>query len=182
MMQYVIQFFSSNFFIKLNISICIYSEPIILMKNKKSIPVSEKEILMLFKSYQIHPCSWDKIIDHMKANMETFTDDTKTLYDDSSNKQLRSRLSTKFGNINTTSTENITNDVIKQATCIYVLLNLFYAKSKMFIYISYIYEGVDVVEWFRALDVRLRELYCSVSMVWVQIPSREEQKFDSSKI
>ena len=95
------------------------------MKKKKNIPVSEKEILM---SYQIHPCSWDKIIYYMKANMETFTDDTKTLYDDSSNKQLRSRLLTKYGNIITTSTENITNDEIKQATCIFVLLYLIYAK------------------------------------------------------
>ena len=105
------------------------------MKKKKSIPVSEKEILMLFKSYQIHPCSWDKIIDHMKDNMETFTDDTKTLYDDSSNKQLRSRLSIKFGNIITTSTENITNVEIKQATCIFVILYLIYTKFKTFIYI-----------------------------------------------
>ena len=39
-----------------------------------------------------------------------------------------------------------------------------------------LFEGVDVVEWSRALDVRLSELCCSVSMVWVQIPSREEQK------
>jgi hypothetical protein len=37
---------------------------------------------------------------------------------------------------------------------------------------------VDVVEWSRALDVRLSEWCCSVTMVWVQIPSREEQKFD----
>ena len=44
--------------------------------------------------------------------METFSDDAKTLYDNSSNKQLRSRLSTKFGKI-ITSTENITNDEIK---------------------------------------------------------------------
>ena len=43
-------------------------------------------------------------------------------------------------------------------------------------------KGVDVVEWSRALDIRLSEWCCSVSMVWVQIPSREEQKFDSSKI
>ena len=41
---------------------------------------------------------------------------------------------------------------------------------------------VDVVEWSRALDVRLSEWCCSVSMVWVQIPSREETKFDSSNI
>jgi predicted transcriptional regulator len=46
----------------------------------------------------------------------------------------------------------------------------------------YIYKGVDVVEWSRALDVRLSEWCCSVTMVWVQISSREEQKFDSSKI
>ena len=31
------------------------------------------------------------------------------------------------------------------------------------------------------MDVRLSEWCCSVSMVWVQITSREEQKFDSSK-
>ena len=38
-----------------------------------------------------------------------------------------------------------------------------------------------MVEWSRALDVRrLSEWCCSVSMVWVQIPSREEQEFDSS--
>jgi hypothetical protein len=31
------------------------------------------------------------------------------------------------------------------------------------------YNGVDVVEWSRALDVRLNEWCCSVSIVWVQI-------------
>ena len=44
-------------------------------------------------------------------------------------------------------------------------------------FVGYIYiYGVDVVEWSRALDVRLSEWCCSVTMVWVQIPSREEQK------
>jgi hypothetical protein len=43
------------------------------------------------------------------------------------------------------------------------------------------FHGVDVVEWSRALDIRLSYWCCSVSMVWVQIPSRDEQKFDSSK-
>ena len=38
-----------------------------------------------------------------------------------------------------------------------------------------LFEGVDVVEWSRALDVRLSEWCCSISMVWVEIPSREEQ-------
>ena len=31
--------------------------------------------------------------------------------------------------------------------------------------------------WSSGLDVRLSEWCCSVSMVWVQIPSREEQKY-----
>ena len=44
------------------------------------------------------------------------------------------------------------------------------------------YIGVDVVEWSKALDVRLSEWCCSVSKVRVQIPAREEQKFDRSKI
>ena len=42
-------------------------------------------------------------------------------------------------------------------------------------------KGVDVVEWSRALDVRLSEWCCSVSMVWVQIPSREEQNLTALK-
>ena len=45
-----------------------------------------------------------------------------------------------------------------------------------------LFKGVDVVEWSRALDVRLSEWCFSVSMVWVQIPSREEQTCASSKI
>ena len=45
-----------------------------------------------------------------------------------------------------------------------------------------LYLQMDVVEWSRALDVRLSEWCFSVTMVWVQIPSREEQKFDRSKI
>ena len=58
---------------------------------------------------------------------------------------------------------------------------LIYIQGKEYIYI-YIYKGVDVVEWSWALDVRLSEWCCSVSMVWVQFPSREEQTFDLFKI
>ena len=39
---------------------------------------------------------------------------------------------------------------------------------------------MDVIESSRVLDVSLSEWCCSVSMVWVQIPSREELKFDSN--
>ena len=47
---------------------------------------------------------------------------------------------------------------------------------KLYFYIA------DVVAWSRALDIMLSNWCCSVSMVWIQIPLREEQKFDSSKI
>ena len=40
--------------------------------------------------------------------------------------------------------------------------------------------GADVVEWSRAIDIRLSDYFCSASMVWGQIPSREEHTFDSS--
>ena len=38
-----------------------------------------------------------------------------------------------------------------------------------------------MVEWSRVLDVRLSEWCCSVSMVWVQMPSREEQNLTALK-
>ena len=49
------------------------------------------------------------------------------------------------------------------------------------IYFILVYIYICVVEWSRALDVRLSEWCCSVSMVWVQIPSREEQNFTALK-
>ena len=70
------------------------------------------------------------------------------------------------------------------STCLVLLYNLWcfpHSSRSIYIYIKY-KKGVDVVEWSRALDVRLSEWCCSVTMVWVQIPSREEQKIDSSKI
>jgi hypothetical protein len=41
--------------------------------------------------------------------------------------------------------------------------------------------GADVVERSRALDIMQSDWCCNASMVLVQIPSREEYKFDSSK-
>jgi hypothetical protein len=54
-----------------------------------------------------------------------------------------------------------------------------FVKRNLFVYVlnNVVYPFIFA----RALDVRLREWCCSVSMVWVQIPSREEQKFDILK-
>jgi hypothetical protein len=41
--------------------------------------------------------------------------------------------------------------------------------------------GADVVEWSRGLDISLSDWCCSVSMVWAQIPSREEQNLIAQK-
>ncbi|XP_076071893.1 uncharacterized protein LOC143043493 isoform X1 [Mytilus galloprovincialis] len=87
--------------------------PTILMKKKKSVFLSEKEVLLLLKAYQAFPCSWDKIIDHMKQNSNSLPEDAKKLYCEATVKQLRSRLSTKFGKLLTSSTEKISNDQIK---------------------------------------------------------------------
>ena len=40
---------------------------------------------------------------------------------------------------------------------------------------------VDVAEWSRVLNIRPSEWCCSVSMVWVQIQSKEEQNLTALK-
>ena len=40
--------------------------------------------------------------------------------------------------------------------------------------------GADVVGWSRALDIRLRDWCCNLSMVWAQIPSKKEQNLLSN--
>ena len=39
----------------------------------------------------------------------------------------------------------------------------------------------DVAEWSRALDIRLRDWCCSVSMVWAQIPSWKKQNLTAQE-
>jgi hypothetical protein len=41
--------------------------------------------------------------------------------------------------------------------------------------------GADVIEWSRALEISLSDWCCSVSMVWGQITSREEQNCIAQK-
>jgi hypothetical protein len=41
--------------------------------------------------------------------------------------------------------------------------------------------GADVIEWSSALDIRLRDWCCSVSNVWAQISSKEEQNLTAQK-
>ena len=67
-------------------------------------------------------------------------------------------------------------------TCI-LSISRFTLRDKVILRLLKLYFNIaDVVEWSRALDIRLSDWCCSVSMVWAQKPSREEHKFDSSKI
>ena len=47
--------------------------------------------------------------------------------------------------------------------------------------LKHVYE-ILIINTFYLKISYISEWCCSVTMVWVQIPSREEQKFDSSKI
>ena len=61
-------------------------------------------------------------------------------------------------------------------------ISIFFLRNKVILRLLKLhFYRADVVEWSRALDIRLSDWCCSASMVWVQIPSREEQKFDSNQ-
>ena len=77
----------------------------------------------------------------------------------------------------------LSNYSIKYACIIYTRLDTclmyvsrFSLRDKVTLWLLrlHFYRAV-VVEWSMALDIRLSDWCCSVSMVWAQIPSRKEQ-------
>jgi hypothetical protein len=61
-------------------------------------------------------------------------------------------------------------------TCL-VSISRFSLRDKVTLRLLKLYFNIaDVAEWSRALDIRLSDWCCSVSMVWVQIPSRGQLK------
>ena len=83
----------------------------------------------------------------------------------------------------------LSNYNIKYACTIYIRLDTcllsissFSLRDKVTLWLLKLHlYGADVIEWSRALDIRLRDWCCSVSMVWAQIPSREEQNLIAQK-
>ena len=60
-------------------------------------------------------------------------------------------------------------------------ISIFFLRNKVILRLLKLhFYRADVVEWSRAIDIRLSDYFCSASMVWGQISSREEHKFDSS--
>jgi hypothetical protein len=60
--------------------------------------------------------------------------------------------------------------------CIFVFVYLYLYVCICILVFVYLYI-TDVAEWSRVLNIRLSDWCCSVSMVWVQIPSRRKQVF-----
>ena len=61
--------------------------------------MTKEEILVFLRAYQAHPTRWADIIDEVKDNLQGLSQEAKDLYRTSSNKQLRDRLSAKFGKL-----------------------------------------------------------------------------------
>jgi hypothetical protein len=63
-------------------------------------------------------------------------------------------------------------------SCVYLYIDIL---DKVTLRLVKLYFNIaDVVELSRALDIRLSDWCCSVTMVWVQIPPRENKKIVSS--
>jgi hypothetical protein len=70
---------------------------------------------------------------------------------------------------------------IRLETC-FLSISSFTLRDKVTLWLLKLHlYGADVIEWSRALDIRLSDWCCSVSLVWAQIPSWEEQNLRAQK-
>ena len=63
---------------------------------------------------------------------------------------------------------------------IYIYIYIYTLRDKVTLWLLKLYIA-DVTEWSRALDIRLSDWCCSIAMVWVQIPFRENKKVSAQK-
>ncbi|XP_056012597.1 uncharacterized protein LOC125657393 [Ostrea edulis] len=85
----------------------------IIQKKKKNVKLSDAEILLMLRSYQVYPCSWIKIIQCMRENKHHLPDDAQFLLGKSGQKQLKNRLSNELAKLLATPEENIKNELIR---------------------------------------------------------------------
>ena len=85
----------------------------IVQRKKKHVRLSDEEVLMMLRSYLVHPCSWHKIIKSMKDNIHQLSEDAKQLYFESGHRQLKNRLSNKFSKLMTAPEGRIGNALIR---------------------------------------------------------------------
>lgn len=79
----------------------------------QKVNVSKDETLLVLRSYILHPTKWYEIIDEIKSQLPELDEKTQRLYRDSSNKQLKDRISKKFRLLMNSNIEDIADDDIR---------------------------------------------------------------------
>jgi hypothetical protein len=68
----------------------LFSDTTIIQRKKKltRVSISDAEIELLLKGYQLHPCSWDRILNYVTERCEHLTDEALKYYRVATKKQL----------------------------------------------------------------------------------------------
>ena len=93
----------------------LFSDTTIIQRKKKNtnVSISDVEIELLLKGYQLHPCSWDRILNYVTERCENLPDEALKYYKVATIKQLKSRLSIKLGKLQQTPLSSIANESIR---------------------------------------------------------------------
>ena len=73
-----------------------------------------QELSSFLKGYQLHPCSWDRILNYVTERCENVPDETLKYYKVATKKQLKSRPSVKLGKFQQTPLSSIANESIRK--------------------------------------------------------------------
>ena len=90
----------------------LFSDTTIIQRKKKitHVSISDAEIELLLKGYQLHPYSWDRILNYVTERCENLPDEALKYYKVATKKQLKSRLSVKLGKLQQTPLSSIANE------------------------------------------------------------------------
>jgi hypothetical protein len=89
----------------------LFSDTTIIQRKNKitHVSISDSEIELLLKGYQLHPCSWDCILNYVTERCENLPDEALKYYKVATKKQLKFRLSVKLGKLQQTPLSSIAN-------------------------------------------------------------------------
>jgi hypothetical protein len=77
------------------------------------VSISDAEIELLLKGYQLHPCSWDRILNYVTERCEHLPDEALKYYKRATKKQLKTRLCVKLGKLQQTPLSSLANESIR---------------------------------------------------------------------
>ena len=85
----------------------LFSDTTIIQRKKKitHVFISDAEIELLLKGYQLHPCSWDRILNYVTERCGNLPDEALKYY--------KARLSVKLGKLQQTPLSSIANESIR---------------------------------------------------------------------